>query len=249
MRVSIITVTLNSARTLEDTIVSVMNQSYDNIEHIIVDGGSTDDTLAIVEKYKKQISHFITEPDKGIYDAMNKGINLATGDLIGTLNSDDIYADTTVISDAVKKFSEIDTDIIFADLWYVKYNDINKIVRRFRSSQFNPSLLPYGIAPAHPTMFVKRHIIEKYGSYKTDYKISADFEFIARIFYKTDVKYHYYPKVFIKMRMGGISTSGWRSLILSNREMLKACLENNIPTNIFKIFMKYPRKMIGFLFK
>jgi glycosyltransferase involved in cell wall biosynthesis len=249
MRVSIITVTLNSARTLEDTIVSVMNQTYDNIEHIIVDGGSTDGTLAIVEKYRKHIAHFISEPDKGIYDAMNKGIKLATGDLIGTLNSDDIYADDTVISEVIEKFSLIDTDILYADLWYVKNNDINKVVRRFRSSQFHPSLLPYGIAPAHPTMFVKRHIIESFGSYKTDYKISADFEFIARIFYKTEVKYYYHPKVIIKMRMGGISTSGWRSLILSNQEMLKACLENNIPTNIFKIFMKYPRKMIGFLFK
>lgn len=249
MRVSIITVTLNSARTLEDTIVSVMNQSYDNIEHIIVDGGSTDGTLAIIEKYRKHIAHFISEPDKGIYDAMNKGIKLATGDLIGTLNSDDIYADNTVISEVIGKFSQIDTDILYADLWYVKNNDINKVVRRFRSSQFHPSLLPYGIAPAHPTMFVKRHIIESFGSYKTDYKISADFEFIARIFYKTEVKYYYHPKVIIKMRMGGISTSGWRSLILSNQEMLKACLENNIPTNIFKIFMKYPRKMIGFLFK
>lgn len=249
MRVSIITVTLNSARTLEDTIISVINQTYENIEHIIVDGGSTDDTLAIIEKYKDRIAHFISEPDKGIYDAMNKGIKLATGDVIGTLNSDDIYADSHIISEVVNTFSQIETDIIFADLWYVKYNNINKIVRRFRSSQFHPSLLPFGIAPAHPTMFVKRHIFDAYGSYKTDYKISADFEFISRIFYKTDVKYHYYPKVFIKMRMGGISTSGWRSLILSNQEMLKACLENNIPTNIFKISMKYPRKMIGFLFK
>jgi glycosyltransferase involved in cell wall biosynthesis len=249
MRVSIITVTYNSARTLEDTIISVMQQDYDHIEHIIIDGGSGDGTLEIIEKYKEHISHFVSEPDNGIYDAMNKGIALATGDLIGTLNSDDIYASNTVISEVIEVLTEVGTDILYADLWYVKNNDISKIVRRFRSSQFHPSLLQYGIAPAHPTMFIKRPIIEKYGPYKTDYEISADFEFIARIFHQTDITYHYHPKVIIKMRMGGISTRGWRSLILSNQEMLKACLENNIPTNIFKISMKYPRKMIGFLFK
>lgn len=250
MRVSIITVTFNSAKTLEDTILSVMHQDYDEIEHIIVDGGSVDGTLDIIRKYEDQISCFISEPDKGIYDAMNKGIALASGDIIGTLNSDDVYAGDTVISDVteiLKVNSEV--DILYADLWFVKNNDITKIVRRFRSSQFHPSLLTYGIAPAHPTMFVKRRIFEKFGLYKTDYKISADFEFIARIFYQTNVNYYYYPKVIIKMRMGGISTKGWQSLILSNREMLKACVENDIPTNIFKIFLKYPRKMIGFLFK
>jgi glycosyltransferase involved in cell wall biosynthesis len=246
MKVSIITVTRNSAKTLEDTILSVLRQDYPDVEHIIIDGASTDETMAIVRKYRNNIAVTVSEPDMGIYDAMNKGIRKATGDVIGILNSDDVYMHTGVISRMATELERSGSDVIFADLVYVKPEQTERVVRRFSSAGFKPEMLPFGMAPAHPTLFVKKEVFERYGHYKTDYQISADFELMARIFHQTDLKYTYVPETIIKMRLGGVSTRGFSSLLLSNSEMLRACLENGIPTNIFKILMKYPKKARGY---
>lgn len=249
MRVSIITVTYNSASTIEDTLQSVSRQTYADIEHIVVDGASKDGTVEIIKRYEEGIARWISEPDSGIYDAMNKGIEMASGEIIGILNSDDLYAYDRVIEDIVALFQEKNPKVVFADLWYVKPNDLDYVVRRFSSQSFRPDLMAYGIAPAHPTCFVHKSVFEEYGSYKTDYNISADFEFLVRIFKDRKVPYHYFPKVLIKMRMGGISTRNWQSLLMSNTEMLRACRENNLPSSMFRILLKYPRKILGFVRK
>lgn len=249
MKVSIITVTKNSARTIEDSLLSVLKQDYSDIEHIVIDGDSSDGTQTILQKYRYNIDRIISEPDNGIYDAMNKGIHTSSGEIIGILNSDDIYAYDAVISDVVEIFQDESIDVVYGDLWYVRTDDVNKIVRRFRSSDFKPEKLKYGIAPAHPTMFIRKSIFDKFGLYNDSYSISADFEFIVRIFKDGEISAHYLPKVMTKMRMGGISTRNWQSLTLSNSEMLRACRENNIQTNMFNIVSKYLWKSLGYIHK
>ncbi len=246
MKVSIITVTKNSVLTLEDTLLSVLRQDYPDIEHIIVDGASEDGTMNLVEKYHNNLAAVISEPDMGIYDAMNKGIRKATGDVIGILNSDDVYTGKASVSIMASALESSGSDVVFADLVYVKPQQTDKIVRRFSSGGFRPDLLPYGMAPAHPTLFLRREVFDRYGYYKTNYAISADFEFMVRLFHQTDLKYTYVPETIIKMRLGGVSTRGFSSLLQSNSEMMRACLENGIDTNIFKILMKYPKKARGY---
>lgn len=246
MKVSIITVTRNSEKTIEDTLVSVLQQDWPDVEHIIIDGTSTDGTMEVVNKYRKNIAKVISEPDAGIYDAMNKGIRLASGDVIGLLNSDDMYTDRSAIRTMMGGFEDKQTEVVYADLVYVKPEQTGKVVRRFSSAGFNASQLAFGMAPAHPTLFLKKSIFDRYGFYKTDYQISADFEFMARLFHDSSLHSVYVPQVIIKMRLGGISTRGFRSLLLSNSEMLRACRENGIESSIFKILLKYPRKMRGY---
>lgn len=243
-KVSIITVVWNNKETIKDAIDSVLNQTYENIEYIIIDGGSTDGTVEIVNSYGNKISQFLSERDKGLYDAMNKGIKLATGDVIGILNSDDFYLNNTVIEDVVAEFQKNDVGAVFGDLVYVRPSDLNRIVRKYSSKKFNPKKFAYGWMPAHPTFFLLKTYYDKYGLYKTDYKIAADFELLIRMLYLYKVPYNYIPKTFIKMRLGGISTNSLKSNIILNREILRACKENGIKTNIFKIYSKYPKKLL-----
>lgn len=239
MKISIITATYNAATTIEDTILSVASQSYPDIEHIIIDGSSTDGTLSFIKKHENKVAKVISEPDNGIYDAMNKGISLATGDMIGMLNSDDFYINNDVISTVVNAFMAKNVDSVFADLVYVRADDLDKIVRYYSSANFNPKKMAYGWMPAHPTFFVKREIYEQYGLYKTDYQIAADYELIARFLVKSKVSYSYIPKVLVKMRTGGASTRNLKSNWILNKEIVRACRENGIETNIFKVYSKY----------
>lgn len=241
--VSIITTVLNNKNFIESAIKSILNQSYKNIEYIIIDGGSVDGTIEIVEKYKDKIVKFISEPDKGIYDAMNKGIRLASGDIIGILNSDDFYSDNNVISTIIKEFETKDVDSVFADLVYINRNNSQKIVRYYSSSNFNPKKFAYGWMPAHPTFFVKRKIYEKYGLFKTDYEIASDYELLVRFLARYRISYSYIPQVIIKMRTGGLSTRTLKSNWILNKEILRACDENGIKTNIFKVLSKYTTKI------
>lgn len=243
-KVSIITVVWNNKETIKDAIDSVLNQTYENIEYIIIDGGSTDGTVEIVNSYGNKISQFLSERDKGLYDAMNKGIKLATGDVVGILNSDDFYLDSTVIESVVEEFKKNEVGAVFADLVYVKPSDLNRVVRKYSSKNFNPKKFAYGWMPAHPTFFLLKKYYDQYGLYKTDYKIAADFELLIRMLYLYKVPYNYIPKTFIKMRLGGISTNSLKSNIILNREILRACKENGIKTNIFKIYSKYPKKLL-----
>lgn len=248
MKISIITVVRNNEKTIKDAIESVLGQTYKNIEYIIIDGKSTDGTVEVIKSYENKISKFISEPDKGLYDAMNKGIKFSTGDVVGILNSDDFYINEFVIERVVKEFEEKKTDSVFADLVYVKSQNVNKIVRYYDSGYFNPSKFAYGWMPAHPTFFVKRSVYEKYGLFRTDLKTSADFDILARFLYTHKISYSYIKEVLVKMRLGGVSTS-ISSIWVNNIEQLKICRQNNIDTDIFKILSKYPSKLIGFIKK
>ena len=238
MKVSIITVVRNNKRTIKDAINSILNQTYKDIEYIIIDGASTDGTVEIVKNYGNRIAKFISEPDKGIYDAMNKGIAQATGDVVGILNSDDFYVNNDVIEQVIREFNSRGVDSVFSDLVYVGRDDVNKTIRFFDSGQFKTSLFSYGLMPAHPTFFVKKIVYEKYGNFRTDLKNAADFDLLARFFYVNKITYHYIDKVMVKMRLGGASTS-FGSVWTNNIEILSACRVNGIRTNIFKILLRY----------
>jgi glycosyltransferase involved in cell wall biosynthesis len=239
MKISIITVALNSAEYFETCIQSVINQDYTDIEHIVVDGGSTDGTLDIIKKYDDKITKWISEPDRGIYDAMNKGISMATGVVVGILNSDDFYSSNNILTIVADEFTSQDRDSIFADLVYVKRDNPAVVVRYYQSSNFHPNKFAYGWMPAHPTFFVKRCCYEKYGQFKTDYKIAADYELLVRFLSKHKLSFSYIPQVIIKMREGGISTKNIKSNWILNNEILRACCENGVETNIFKVYSKY----------
>jgi glycosyltransferase involved in cell wall biosynthesis len=248
LKISIITVVWNNKATIKDAIDSVLSQTYKNIEYIIIDGASTDGTIEVVQSYGEAITKFVSEKDKGLYDAMNKGLALATGDIVGILNSDDFYIDAFVIERVVKEFEEKQVDSVYADLVFVKPENLDKTVRYYDSSKCGVENFHYALYPAHPTFFVKREIYEKYGTFKTDYKIGADFDIMARFLYTHKITSSYLQEPIIKMRIGGVSTS-FSSLWINNLEQLRVCRENGIKTNIFKILMKYPIKIIGLLKK
>lgn len=239
MKVSIITVTYNAAATIRDTIESVLSQDYPNIEHIIIDGASKDNTAEIVRSYGDRIAKFVSEPDRGMYDGMNKGIQFATGDAIAILNADDYYMNSQVISTIVKHFEQHQVDSVFADLVYVKHDNPDKVVRYYSSASFHPGKFAYGWMPAHPTFVVKRSAFEKYGYFKTDYKIAADYELLIRFLAIHKLSYHYIPQVLVKMRTGGASTANLSSNWILNREIVRGCLENGISTNMTKVLSKY----------
>jgi glycosyltransferase involved in cell wall biosynthesis len=248
LKISIITVVWNNKKTIKDAIDSVLSQTYKDIEYILVDGASSDGTIEIIKSYEKKINKFISEPDKGIYDAMNKGINLATGNIIGILNSDDFYIDKYVVEKVAKEFEEKKVSSVYADLIYVKPENLEKSIRYYDSSHFKPDKFPYGWMPAHPTFFVKKEIYDKYGVFKTDYKIAADYELLTRFIGKYKISYSYIKEPIVKMRIGGASTSGIKSNYILNKEIIRACRENDIYTNWLMVLSKYPKKILG-LFK
>jgi len=248
-KISIITVCFNSAVTIRDTIESVLSQNYPNIEYIIVDGVSKDETMDIVREYEGQIDTVISSPDKGIYDAMNKGIRLATGDVVGLLNSDDFYTDESVITQLVGRMESTGADTVFADLVIVNAKNTDRVIRYYDSSAFYPGRLRYGWMPAHPTFFVKRELYDKHGVFSLDYRIAADFDMVARLLYVGSASYSYLPCVVVKMRAGGASTSGIKSSWILNREIVKACSRNGIQTSFFHLFLKVPAKLMEYICK
>jgi glycosyltransferase involved in cell wall biosynthesis len=247
VKITIITVVYNGAQTIANALQSVASQTYRNIEHIVIDGGSSDGTVEILEKYRAGLSMLISEPDGGIYDAMNKGLGFATGEIIGLLNADDRYAHPHVIEKIVGHLRASDVDAVFADAVFVDPERSDAIVRRYSSRYFRPARIPWGWMPAHPTLFLKRGVYDKHGYFKAGFKIAGDFEFVARVFWGTGIRYIYLPEVFVIMNIGGISSSGWAGTMLLNREVLRACRENGIRTNILKISSKYFLKMFEFV--
>lgn len=247
MKISIITVCLNSQATIRDTIKSVVNQTYDDIEYIIVDGASKDDTLSIIEEYRDNISVLISEPDKGIYDAMNKGVAIATGDFVGVLNSDDMFASDYVIQRLVNFLQENPRlDGSYGDLVFVKRNDVNVVTRIYSSRVFSPRRIRFGIMCPHPTFYAKKKLFDEIGLYDTSYPVAADFELITR-FIRRGANLGRFGLVMVKMREGGISTSGFWQRVSQNFELIRACKRNGIYTNIFLIGMKIPYKLLGYL--
>ncbi|ADV44134.1 glycosyltransferase family 2 protein [Bacteroides helcogenes] len=251
MNISIITITFNSAITLHDTIQSVLSQSYPNIEYIIIDGDSKDDTVSIIKEYESKFNgrlHWISELDKGLYDAMNKGIRMATGDIVGIINSDDFYHRTDVINKVAEAFQEDGIEAVYGDVRFVNPDNLDKTVRYYSSKNFSPKLFRYGFMPAHPTFFTYRRYFEEFGYYKTDYKIAADYELLIRFLYTYKLKSKYLPLDFMKMRTGGASTASIKSNILLNKEIVRACRENGIWTCMPLLFLKYFIKIFELIF-
>lgn len=241
---SIITVCFNNSATIGRTLQSLSAQTWRDYEHIIVDGASTDDTARVVAKYADLRTLFKSERDSGIYDAMNKGIARATGDVIAFLNADDFYAAPDILESVAQRINTGDVDALLGDVDFFRPDAPDKAVRRYNSGQFAPERIGSGWMPAHPAMFVRRAVFEKVGLFRTDYRIAADFEWVARAFHDRSVRYVYYPRVLVRMQMGGASTQGLKSTILLNREILRACRENGIQTNVFRLLRKFPRKLL-----
>jgi len=239
MKISLVTVTFNSANTLQDTIDSVMRQDYKDIEYVIVDGASKDGTVDVIHANANRLAKWISEPDRGIYDAMNKGLRMTTGDVVGIINSDDFYHDTTVLSAVAKAFEDPAIDAVFGDLVFVDPANLTKVVRKYSSRNWHPGKFALGFMPAHPTFFVRRKYYEQFGLFKTDYKIAADYELLIRFLYVHKLRYRYLPITMVTMRKGGVSSNGIRSNITLNNEIIRGCRENGIKTNAFKIYPKY----------
>lgn len=241
MKVSIITVCYNSQKYIRDAIESVLNQDYENIEYIIIDGNSTDSTKSIIAAYSDRIAKFVSEPDRGIYDAMNKGISLATGDIVATLNSDDMYADNSVVSKVVEKFLETGCDIVYGNLNFVKEDDTDIIVRTWITKSYEPNSFAKGWHPPHPTFFVKNDVYKKYGLFNIRYTYAADFELMLRFLEKYKLSNAYLDKFMVNMRVGGAS-GVFSSFISRNKEVVDSFKINNMNVSfIYPIIRLVPK--------
>lgn len=243
MRISVITVCHNSGSTLERALQSVANQDYPDIEHIVIDGLSNDKTYLILDKFRQSITHLVSEKDNGIYDAMNKGLKLATGEIVCFLNSDDFYASHLVLSGVVDRMKRNKLDALLGDVGFFKSSDPSKIVRRYKSNRFTPEKLSWGFMPAHPALFLHKDVIRRVGLFKTNFKIAGDFEYIVRIFHRQNIKFDYEMKILVMMQIGGASTGSIMKKIELNREIFEACRLNGLKTNFFKIIIKYILKI------
>ena len=241
LRISLITVTRNAGSTLSQCLASIISQNYANVEHIIIDGCSTDNTLQIIEQYKKNISISISEPDNGIYDAMNKGIALATGHIIGMLNADDVFADNDVLLNVARAFEQHDVDIIYGDLDYV--NADNKVSRKWRSGSYNINSFNLGWMPPHPTFYCKRSLFEKYGSYSVANGTAADYDLMLRFMFVNRASAHYINKVMVKMKTGGASNQNLNSRLKAFYYDIKAMRANGIFLPALTIILKPLRKL------
>lgn len=250
MRASIITTTFNSSTTVRDTIESVLIQDYSNIEHIIVDGASKDNTVEIVKGYSNKITKIISEPDKGIYDAMNKGIKSATGDVIGILNSDDFFADKDVITKIANEFlKNSELEAVYTNLYYVKQNDPSKIVRHWVSGPFKKRSFFKGWHPPHPTLYLRKDVYEKYGLFNLNFPLAADFELMLRLFEKYNIKTKYLPITSIRMRLGGATSKNWENVRKQNFECMEAFRTNGFKPPLFYPIYRLLPKLLQFLKK
>ncbi len=242
MKISLITVTYNSEKFLADCIESVLMQDYPHIEHIIVDGNSKDNTVAVIKRYEGKLVQWISEPDRGMYDAINKGMKMATGDVIGILNSDDMLASANVISTIAKTFNENNIDSIYGDLKFVDQDDTTKIYRTWKGKQYKRSLFTTGWMPAHPTFYIKRSVVEKFGGYESHFSTASDYEFMTRYLFHHKISSFYLPKLIVKMRRGGASNKNIYHRVRANRRDYLAMKKNHIPlplvVSILKPLMK-----------
>ncbi len=228
MKISLITVTYNCEDTLEDTFKSVKEQQCESLEYIVIDGGSTDKTVDIINKYEDIISFWSSSKDAGIYDAMNRGLKKATGDYIGFLHADDIFFSANTLTNIVSGLKEHNPDVLYGDLEYVNSADTNKVIRRWKSCEFYYELLGKGWMPPHPTLYVKRSVIQKTGFFDTTYRIAADYDYILRLFSQKTITFIYLPTVIVKMRMGGASNKSLSNIILKSKEDIRALKSNKV---------------------
>lgn len=247
MKVSIITVTFNSEKTISETIKSVLAQSYKNIEYLIIDGRSSDNTINIIKEYIPSFNNrikWISENDKGMYDAINKGIKMANGDIVGILNSDDIYREEHVIETIVNNFkADKSIECTIGDICFVKPENLARIVRYYSAKTWNPEKFRKGFMPPHPSFYTYKHNYEKFGFYKIDYKIAADYELLIRFLKVNHLKYKYVPLNMVTMRTGGKSTKNMKSNWILNKEIVRGCKENGIKTNMVILGLKYFKKV------
>lgn len=243
MKISIITATYNSEATIRDTIESVLNQTFQDYEFLIVDGASKDKTLDIIKVYELRFNgrlRYLSETDRGIYDAMNKGIKIATGDVIGILNSDDFYTSKDVLQSVADAFnSRKEVEAVYGDIHFVRNGDLRKCVRYYSSALFKRPFMRFGFMPAHPSFYCKKECYEKYGYFDTSFKIAADFENLLRIIFLGRIKTQYIKKDFVTMRIGGASTAGFASRKLIMKEHLRALKEHGIYSNAFLLSLRY----------
>jgi len=252
IKFSIVTVTYNNEATIRNTIESVLIQTNSDIEYIIVDGLSKDSTIDIIKEYEPRFNGrmlWISEHDNGIYDAMNKGIKLATGEVVGIINSDDFYHRTDIIAEIAKAFEDDTVQAVFGDIRFVNPNNLNKTVRYYSSKNFSPKQFRFGFMPPHPSFFTYKKYFEEFGYYQTDYKIAADYELLIRFLYTNNLKYKYLPLDVMKMRTGGISTASLKSNLVLNQEIVRGCKENGIYTNLFILSFKYFMKVFELVFR
>lgn len=246
MKISVITVCFNSASSIEETIRSVQAQSHPNIEYVVIDGGSNDGTMSVIERYRNSIVTFISEPDKGIYDAMNKGVALSTGDVITFLNADDVFAHKNVVANAVEAIENSDASLVFGDVQFVSGG---KVVRHYSSKKFHPWKLRFGWMPPHPGSFARKELFEQYGLFALDLKIAADYEMFVRWLFVNKVHYKRLDDVLVLMSLGGASTNGWQASVKLNKEIVVACRNNGIYTNLLMVLSKIPFKLMELFFK
>lgn len=246
MKVSIITVSYNSAETIDTTLKSVSEQDYPNIEHIIVDGGSKDATMDIVSRYP-HVAKKLSEKDDGLYDAINKGISLATGDVIGILNSDDFFPSSDIVSMIAGAFNEHPVEAVYGDVAFVRPGNLEKVIRYYSGKRFNVRKFRYGYMPPHPSFYVKKSCYDQYGLYKPDYVIASDYELLMRFLYRFRVPAKYINHPLVYMRTGGVSNKSVFSRYLLNKEIIRACKENFVNTNMFILSMKYVNKIFEYV--
>ncbi len=246
-KLSIITITYNSAATIEQTLLSVLNQTYQNIEYIIIDGLSTDTTLEIINTYKSKIGQVVSEKDEGLYDALNKGLKLATGDYIGIIHSDDFYIDNEVLSGVMKTFQKFQTDGVYGDLYYVDAVDTNKIVRKWKTGVYKKNHFKWGWMPPHPALFLKRDCYLKYGYFSNQLKSAADYELMLRMIHKHQITLAYLPAFLVKMRIGGMSNKSIKNRLKANQEDGRAWAMNGLKPYFFTKWLKPIRKIWQFI--
>lgn len=247
MKISIITATYNSGNTVADTLKSVLAQSYHDYELLVIDGASKDNTLEIVRNMEPQFEgklRYVSEPDKGIYDAMNKGIRMATGEVVGILNSDDFYTSHDVLETVASKMQDAEVDAVYGDVHYVDDKDLTKCVRYYSSKLFHRWMMRLGFMPAHPSFYCRREVYEKFGKFDTSYRVAADFENLLRLIFVNRIRTFYIPKDFVTMRTGGASSSGWESHKKIMKDHLKALSKNKVYSNFFLLSLRYFYKIV-----
>jgi glycosyltransferase involved in cell wall biosynthesis len=247
MKVSIVTAVRNGAAAIGVTLDSVAAQTHADIEHVVVDGASTDGTVEVVRTRGRHVAKLLSEPDRGVYDAFNKGLALATGEIVVYLNAGDSYLDAEVVATVARVFAAEDVDAVFGDVLIVDAQDPGRVVRHYRSSRFSPARLASGFMPAHPTLFLRRGLYGRLGGYDASYRIAGDFELCVRAFVQERARYRYLPRPLVRMPQGGLSTRDWRSNWIITREMRRACLDNGVATSLPRLLLRFPVKLLEVL--
>jgi len=248
LKISIITVVYNNEDTIGQAIESVFNQSYLDVEYIIIDGNSKDSTVSIIQEYQNRLGYFISEPDNGLYEAMNKGVKVATGDVIGILNSDDLYQDNNVLSDIMNLFNkDKELDIVYGNLVYVKKEEVNRVVRNWKSKEYYHKFFDNGNVPPHPSLFLKKAVYQKVGLFNLEFKLAADYELMLRIFKNHNFKSKYINRLIIKMRLGGTTNQSFSNIVNQNKEILKAWKNNGLKAPFYLMPLRILKRLIQFI--